>query len=260
MAYTPPAVPYYGPVAHTSSGSNLPVERIVIHCTAGPGQTCAVGAQGTARYFKDPNAGGSAHYITDIDETIQCAYDSVICWHAPPNSHSIGIEMECSLAGDGQGHWARQDHITMMKRTAKLVAQKCLQHGIPIVKLSVADLQAGKHGVCGHVDVSRAFHQSTHTDPGSYFPWTQFMGWVQEEAAAIAGVTAPPTITPEVLDMNLDDVVVAAVPAKDGQPAKPAVTVRAVFATQYWLAQQFASKGQFEAQLDRIEENTKAKP
>lgn len=257
MTYTPPAVPYYGPVVHFNKGNNLPPTRVVIHCTAGPGQTCAKGAQGTAKYFQDPKAGGSAHYITDLDETIQCAYDDVICWHAPPNPHSLGIEMECSLAGDGKGHWGQTDHITMMHRTAKLVAQKCLQYGIPIVKLSVADLQAGKHGVCGHADVSKAFHQSTHTDPGSYFPWDQFMVWVKEEAALIAGVTAPPTITPEVLDMNLDDVVIGAVPAKDGQPAQPAVTVRTILAKQYWLTQQFAAKGQFEAQLDRIEANTK---
>lgn len=199
MTYTPPAVPYFGPVVHFSQGNNLPPTRIVIHCTAGPGQTCAVGAQGTARYFQDPKSGGSAHYITDIDETIQCAYDNVICWHAPPNPHSIGIEMECSLAGDGQGHWGRQDHITMMHRTAKLVAQKCLQYGIPTVKLSVADLQAGKHGVTGHADVSKAFQQSDHTDPGSYFPWAQFMVWVQEEAAAITAPTLPkvPDMTPE---------------------------------------------------------------
>lgn len=80
--------------------------------------------------------------------------------------------------------------------------------------------------------------------------------WMKTAVSA----AAPPTITPEVLDMNLDDVVIGAVPAKDDQPAKPAVTVRAVLATQYWLAQQFASNGQFEDQLDRIEENTKAKP
>lgn len=191
MAYVPPPLPYYGPVLKFSSGNNLPPERIVIHYTAGPGQTCCVGAQGTARYFRtDPNAGGSAHYITDLDESIQCAADSVICWHAPPNQHSLGIEMECSGVGDAKGHWARADHILMMHRTALLVAQKCLQYSIPMTKLTVADLIAGKHGVCGHVDVSNAFHQSSHTDPGPYFPWDQFMGWVHAEATAI--ITPPP--------------------------------------------------------------------
>jgi hypothetical protein len=188
MAYTPPTVPYFGPVAHSSGTGNLPINRIVIHYTAG---NDATGAQGTAKYFQDPAAGGSAHYITDSDETIQCAYDSVIAWHAPPNQHSLGIEMECSGANDAKGHWTLPNHVAMMHRTAKLVAQKAIQYGVPIVKLSVPDLVVGKHGICGHVDVSNAFHQSTHTDPGPYFPWGQFMTWVHEEAALIGGGPIP---------------------------------------------------------------------
>lgn len=195
MAYTPPALPYYGPVAHSSGTGNLPINRIVIHYTAG---NDGYGAQGTARYFRDPNASGSAHYITDSDESIQCAHDNVVCWHAPPNTHSLGIEMECSGANGAKGHWVLASHIAMMHRTALLTAQKCLQYGVPVVKLSVADLRAGKRGVCGHVDVSLAFGQSTHTDPGPYFPWVQFMGWVHEEYAALT--TPTPTPTPPVED------------------------------------------------------------
>jgi N-acetyl-anhydromuramyl-L-alanine amidase AmpD len=33
-------------------------------------------------------------------------------------------------------------------------------------------------GICGHVEVSQAFHLSTHTDPGPNFPWSQFMAVV----------------------------------------------------------------------------------
>lgn len=213
MAYVLPPLPYYGPVLKSSGSGNLPPTRIVIHCTAGPGQTCCVGAQGTARYFReDPNTGGSAHYITDLDETIRCAYDFIVCWHAPPNIHSLGIEMECSLAGGGAGHWGRADHVTMMHRTAKLVAQLCLQYGLPTVKLSVADLVAGKHGVTGHNEVSLAFHQSDHTDPGPYFPWSLFMTWVHEETALLTGGTPPPPPPPkDDWNMATGDQVLAAV-------------------------------------------------
>lgn len=194
MAYTPPTLPYYGPVAHSSGTGNLPINRVVIHCTAG---SDAKGAQGTARYFRDPDAGGSAHYITDSDESIQCAHDNVVCWHAPPNPHSLGIEMECSLASRGEGHWGRADHIAMMKRTALLTAQKCLQYNVPLVKLSPADLRAGERGICGHWDVTRAFGQSSHTDPEAFFPWTVFMAWVRDAYKTITGAGGstpkPPT-------------------------------------------------------------------
>jgi len=42
----------------------------------------------------------------------------------------------------------------------------------------VADLKAGRRGVCGHTDVTDAWHQSDHDDPGPWFPWDKFMAVV----------------------------------------------------------------------------------
>lgn len=265
MAYAPPAPPYYGPPAHSSGNGNKPINRIVIHCTAG---SDGKGAQGTARYFKTKAAGGSAHYIIDSDETLQTAYDSVVCWHAPPNTHSLGLEMECSLANEGKGHWTRPDHVSMMKRTAVLTAQLCLAYDVPVVKLTAAQLRAGSRGICGHFDVSQAFGQSSHWDPGPYFPWAQFMAWVRAEVDRIK-VSAPtppkpPAFDPkELLDMNLDDVVIAAT------ATTPAVDVRTCLAKAYWLAiehgsgktfrkvhDNWAPGGDLNNQLDRIEADT----
>jgi hypothetical protein len=92
---------------------------------------------------------------------------------------------------------------------------------------------------------------NSHGDPGAINVAKLFAA-----AKTSSPVTKPPvtpTIPLEVLDMQLDDVVIAATPATATTPAKPAVTVRAVFAEQHWLAQQFSQSGQFEAQLDRIE-------
>lgn len=190
MAYPPPAPPYYGPPAHDSGNGNKPINRIVIHCTAG---SDAQSAQGTAKYFKQEAATGSAHYVVDSDETLQTAYDSVVCWHAPPNLHSLGLEICCSLKDDGKGHWVKPDHVAMMKRTARLAAELCLAYDVPVVKLTPAQLKAGKRGICGHVDVSKAWGQSTHWDPGPYFPWDSFMAMVRSEVDHIksGGTTAP---------------------------------------------------------------------
>jgi hypothetical protein len=87
---------------------------------------------------------------------------------------------------------------------------------------------------------------NSHGDPGAISVSALF-------AAAGHSTPAPIPIPPEVLDMQLDDVVIAAVPATATTPAVPAVTVRTILATQHWFHQQFASGGQFEAQLDRIE-------
>lgn len=188
----PPAPIYAGPPYRSTAGSNRPFKRVVIHCTVG---SDGKGAQGTARYFRSKEAKGSAHYVVDSDEVLQTAYDSVICWHAPPNQGSLGIELCCSLAGKGEGHWDRPDHQAMLRLSAQLTAQLCLAYEIPIARLSPADLLAGKHGICGHVDVSQAWDQSSHWDPGPYFPWAQFMTLVRDAARALR--TTPPPATPE---------------------------------------------------------------
>lgn len=206
---------YVGPVSHSSGTGNLPIHRIVVHCTAG---TDAGNALGTAAYFRSSAATGSAHAVTDPNKTVICATDDVVCWHAPPNPHSLGIEIECSLANNGQGHWSLPSHVTMMHHAAKWTAEKCKLHGIPVHRLTVAELQKNPNalGICGHVDVTNAFHQSTHTDPGPYFPWAQFMGWVQDEYNAL-GVPPTPIPTPapstDWLDMATQAEVTAAVTA-----------------------------------------------
>jgi len=65
-----------------------------------------------------------------------------------------------------------------VERAAILCRQLCDKHGVPKRKLSVADLKAGRRGVCGHVDVTDAWHQSDHDDPGPWFPWDKFMAVV----------------------------------------------------------------------------------
>ena len=244
MAYPAPAPKYVGPPAHHSGNGNKPITRIVIHCTAG---SDGKGAMGTANYFKMQSAGGSAHYVIDSDEVLQTAYDSVVCWHAPPNTHSLGVEMCCSLADRGKGHWERADHVSMMKLTARLVAQLCLAYDVPAKRLTVAQVKAGQRGICGHVDVSEAFKQSSHWDPGPYFPWAKFMAMVTAEIARIVKPTPTPPTTEE--DMPLTDADVQ----KILQTQIGASTVADCLVKARWLAEQFSEAGQFENQLDKID-------
>ena len=182
MTIKPPAPPYLGPAAHTSRGNNKPIHRVVIHCTVSP---CVKGgARSIAAYFRSNNAGGSAHYVVDPYEAVQVVYDGVIAWHAPPNANSLGVELCDPMTGAAK-RWGGGNHKLMLDRAAELVAQLCLAYDVPITRLSVDDLKAGRHGICGHVDVSQAFHQSTHYDPGDGFPWDHFMQLVKQHANAL---------------------------------------------------------------------------
>lgn len=182
----------YIPAAHHSSGSNSPVNRVVIHATCPdvgfPSASRKGRAVSTANYFASPSAGGSAHYVCDIGETVQCLSEGTIGWHAPPNPHSLGIE----ICADGGSHasfrvpghaytreqWLDPQVWPAVERAAVLTRQLCDKYNVPKRKLSAADLKAGKRGVCGHVDVTDAWHQSDHDDPGPWFPWDRFMAVV----------------------------------------------------------------------------------
>lgn len=182
MTYKAPAPRYIGPANMNGGPGNKPIDRIVIHCTV---SSCCDSAESIAGYFKQTTKYASAHYVVDAKHTIQSLYDSYIGYHAPPNQHAIGIEMCCTLANQGKGHWRREDHKAMLARTARLTAELCLAYDLPARKVGAAGLRAGKRGITGHVDVSAAFKQSSHWDPGPYFPWRYFIRLVKREIAAI---------------------------------------------------------------------------
>lgn len=184
--------PYAGPPSKSSSGNNRAGEMrwIAIHSAVAP---CVPGmARKIAAYFRSAAARGSAHYCVDPEETIQSAWDSVICWHAPPNPRTIGIEMcdnptgtldrwfpegtqiEHALKSRNPFRWLKPNYRRMLRRTAILTAQLCIDHDLPPYYRNARALKAGKRGVTTHAQISKAFGQSTHWDPGAW-PRRAFM-------------------------------------------------------------------------------------
>ena len=173
-----PAPKYLGPAAHTTAGDNRPIHRIVLHSTVSP---CVKGgAEQIAAYFRSAKAGGSAHYIVDPCEVVQVVGDSQIAWHAPPNAHSLGIEMCDMPVADDASRWKDPEHKAMLALTATLVAELCLAYDVRPWYVDVAGLKAGKGGVTTHNNVSQAFNQSTHWDPGAW-PRRRIMLQVRSE-------------------------------------------------------------------------------
>jgi hypothetical protein len=171
---------------HDSGPLPMPVTRIVIHATCPnvgyPKASEPGSAMGTAHYFQDPKAGGSAHYVEDSWTETHCVPDNVEAWHAPPNDNSIGIEI-CAEGGDYPANYTREQWLSPqvwpgVQRAAARARELCDRFGVPKVKIGPAQLLAGAHGICGHVDVSQAWHQSDHSDPGKFFPWPEFMAEV----------------------------------------------------------------------------------
>ncbi|GAC1378507.1 MAG: hypothetical protein NVSMB4_08190 [Acidimicrobiales bacterium] len=163
---------------HTSQGSNYPVTRVVIHDEEYP--VSSTSAEAIAQYFASSDAGGSAHYVEDSDGEQHCVSDDTIAWHAPPNQGSIGIEMD-GYSRFVPSDWQQPGSQASIKRTAARTAELCDRFTVPKVWLTADDLRNGKHGITSHRNVSLAFGQSDHMDPGASFPITQFMGYVGGE-------------------------------------------------------------------------------
>jgi N-acetylmuramoyl-L-alanine amidase CwlA len=175
----PPAPPYLGPASFHGGADNKPIRRIVIHSTVSP---CVPGgARAIARYFRSPQARGSAHYVVDPVEAVQVVYDSVVAYHAPPNQHSIGVELCDMPTNTNKLRWKGANHRAMLDRAARLTAQLCVAYGVPMRFRNAAQLRAGRWGVTTHHEVSQAFGQSTHWDPGAW-PRRRFMRKVRRYA------------------------------------------------------------------------------
>lgn len=181
---------------HSSYGSNTPVTRIVIHDTESgggfPAASQAPTAHGVANYFTQQSSGGSAHYIVDTATEMHVLPDSTIGWHAPPNQGSIGIEI-CGQAAYSRDQWLSPEVWPAVQRAAARTVELCHRFGVPLRKINSGDLVNGAHGICGHYDVSQAWHQSDHSDPGPNFPWDRFM---QEVGGSAGPVAQAPSATP----------------------------------------------------------------
>ncbi len=181
--YPAPNPPYLGPAKFYSTGGNKPINRIVIHSTVGP--TKAGSARGIAAYFKHTvTRPSSAHYVVDAGEAVQVVYDGDTAYHAPPNTHSIGVELCDYPVADSAKRWADADHKALFKNAARLVAELCLAYDVPPWFVGSTRLRAGRRGVTTHAQVRDAWHETDHWDPGAW-PRLAFMREVRRQVRAI---------------------------------------------------------------------------
>ena len=132
-----------------------------------------------ARWFQSPVSEVSAHYCVDADSVVQCVREKDVAWHARGgNANSIGVEL-AGFASQTTRDWDDPYSTAVLERAAALVADVCRRRKIPVRWLVAGDLVAGRRGLTGHVEVSRAFGKSDHWDPGDGFPVESFVDRVR---------------------------------------------------------------------------------
>jgi hypothetical protein len=178
------------PPASWTNANRTSVQLIIIHTTEG--SEGATSAEDGAAYDQRRTDGTSTHFFHDSDSTVQCVRTEDIAHAARHQGNLRGIQHElCGSAYQGAAGWADAVSQGTLRQAARQCARDARKWGIPVRKLSVAQVADGVKGFCGHVEITYAFPQDngTHTDPGPTFPWSQFLDLVQAEMKG--GVNMP---------------------------------------------------------------------
>jgi N-acetyl-anhydromuramyl-L-alanine amidase AmpD len=150
------------------------VRVIVMHSMEAPekGNT----AENVARFFQNPGNQVSAHLCVDSDSIVQCVFDNDVAF-AAPGANRDGIQIELAgFARQTRAEWLDAFGVLMLNNAANAAAQYCLKYNIPVRHLTDAELKDGvSRGIVGHSQVSKVFKKSSHTDPGTGFPWDHFL-------------------------------------------------------------------------------------
>lgn len=177
-------------------GRSVPIRVIVIHDMEAPKGPET--AENVAHWFATMPATSkaSAHVCVDNNSAVRCVADGDRAWHAPgANSDGLGLEI-AGYAKQTRAEWLDDYSKAALDQAAKVTADWCKKYNIPVRKLSVAQLKAGQKGIVGHVDVSNAYGQTNHTDPGPNFPWDHFIARVNAFMGPAKPSPDKPTVKP----------------------------------------------------------------
>lgn len=203
-------------MANSESRRGIPVTLIIVHTNEGdhkPGMADDHTAEDLVRWMTTQSV--SYHKIVDDDSTVTMVPDGQAAWSArSANVHSL------NLCLTGWSRWSRAEwlqHGPMLARAGAEIRAWSHAHGIPLIKLTPAQVGADARGVCGHGDWSIGKHDGNHTDPGQQFPWDIVLGrpgTTKEGSSMACSVWLEPTI-----------------PRGDGTPNQDWLAVERVIAT-----------------------------
>jgi N-acetyl-anhydromuramyl-L-alanine amidase AmpD len=159
-------------------GRTKPVQLIIIHTMEAQEKNDT--AENVAKnWFAKSSSKVSAHYCVDNNTAVQCVFDSNTAWHCKNgNSNGIGIEL-AGKAAQSKEDWNDVYSVAELDIAAQLGAYLCKKFNIPVRRArfrSSADATVIETGFCGHVDVPG---RGSHTDPGTNFPWAEFLSKVE---------------------------------------------------------------------------------
>ena len=113
-------------------------------------------------------------------------------FHAPPLNKTWWSICIPGRANQTRDEWLDEESYAGIRAAARFIVEKARSDGFPLERVDAAGLKAGRGGYTSHAEVSKAFRQTDHTDPGVNFPWDVL-------AAEIARLTTTPQTIEELI-------------------------------------------------------------
>jgi N-acetyl-anhydromuramyl-L-alanine amidase AmpD len=153
---------------------------VAIHCTDNNAS-----AEAEAQYATRRTDGVGSHFYVDDNSIVQSIRTDRRTGHAGSgtgNRNSIAVEIT------GRTSWSRQRWLDSVAwdRLAEVLAVVCRHYDIEPRRATVAEMKRNPkvRAFYGHNDMRLAWGGTTHTDPGSTFPWDHLLAKVR---AALTG-------------------------------------------------------------------------
>lgn len=172
--------------ANFTKGRIRPIQLIIVHDMEAPEGPAT--AENVANFFHNQprnGNGSSATVCVDENSIVDCVREADTPW-AAPNANSNGLHIEhAGYARQSKADWLSASNIAMLEISAARAAHWAVKYGIPVRRLTVAELRAGAKGFAGHIDVTNALNGGVgHTDPGENFPWDHYLSRVNAHIGA----------------------------------------------------------------------------
>lgn len=163
--------------------------------------------QNVARWQLDPKNNSSYNVLVGTrGTTVRSNDDNFIPWSAGPTANRFGFHISAiGWAKRSREQWlANPGQIESLARWAADLNQR---YGIPLRWLDPDQVRSGSWGFTGHAEVSLAWKEVSHTDPGKGFPHDIVLGRAAEIVAGDATTSEEKSMAEKKIDLILDQLV-----------------------------------------------------
>jgi len=170
------------------------IQSICVHTVECPPERDGIAV---AQWQTNPANGSSYNVLAGADgNLILCNTDDFMPYAAGPTGNARCLHISLT----GYARMSREDWLdddAKLRRTAEQIASWSQLYDIPLEFIDADRLRAGARGVHGHAEISEAWREVNHTDPGPGFPYDVVLGYAQELRNTRQPNNPTPTPTPE---------------------------------------------------------------